>query len=86
MTKQRKNIITAVNDKMNRLTELVAKQNKWLDEFAHKCALVVQPGDEWYEVIKALYTSYGFTIKEEYIKWGYEIRKEMQIEFPKCSK
>lgn len=86
MAKQRKNIITAVNDKMNRLTELVAKQNKKLDEFEYGCALVVQPGDEWYEVIKELYTSYGFTIKEEYVKWGNGTHKEMQIEFPKCSK
>lgn len=75
-------ILNAVNDKAVRLTSLIEKQNKKLKESSYGSELIVQPGDEWYEVICSIYKGYGFTI-EKNTQTRPSYKETMWIVYPK---
>lgn len=78
----RTTILNAINDKASRLTNLMEKQNKKLKSSTYGSELVVQPNDEWYEVVCSIYKSYGFTI-EKNIQTRPSYKETMWVIYPK---
>lgn len=57
-------MLNAVSDKAARLTKLIELQNEQLKKTTYGSELVVQPGQEWYDIICTIYKNYGFTIEK----------------------